>query len=160
MHKTLFATVTAIIGLTVLTLWAAPNPTADHAAIEKAVLKANAALAQAEKSLDAEKFFSHIPDFDKGLILQNGVMYKTRQEALDVVKTGFQGVSRVERVYDRTYVTVISPETALLTAQGTSSVTLLDGRIVSTPFAVSSLFVLRDGQWRLLHGHYSSPNPQ
>ncbi len=129
-------------------------------AIEKAVLAAHAQMGEAEKSLDAERFFAFIPDFDKGLIIQDGVLFQTRQEALDAVRTGFRGVSKVERTYDRTYVTAISPEVALLTASGAFSVTLSDGRVLSGPFAASMVFVQRDGQWRLLQGHYSAPNPR
>jgi hypothetical protein len=129
-------------------------------AVEKAVLETHARIVQAERDLDAEKFFEYIPDFDKGLIVQDGRLFETRQEALDAVTAGFQGVARVDRVYEQTYVTVLSGEAALLTAKGTSSVTLSDGRALSGPFAASMVFVLRDGQWRLLQGHYSIPNPR
>lgn len=128
--------------------------------IEKAVLETHAKMMKAEKALDADKFFEHILDFDNGMIIQDGTMFKTRQDALNVVTAGFQGTTKVERTYDRTYVTVISPEVALLTGNGTSSVTLPDGRTLTGPFAASMVFVLRDGQWRLLQGHYSTPNPR
>jgi hypothetical protein len=135
------------------------NTTAEQRkAVEKAVLETHARIAQAEEELDAEKLFAYIPDFDKGLIVQDGTLFKTRQEALDAVTAGFQGVGRVDRAYEERYVTVLSAEAALLTAKGTSSVTLSDGRALSGPFAASMVFVLRDGQWRLLHGHYSIPN--
>ncbi|OHB78436.1 MAG: hypothetical protein A2Z25_12645 [Planctomycetes bacterium RBG_16_55_9] len=127
-------------------------------AIEKAVLKTYEQMNRAEINLDADKFFSYILDFDKGLIIQDGRLFKTRQEAYEIVKEGFEGVSHLKRVYEQTYVTVISPETALLTARGTSTVTLSDGRELSGPFAASLVYVLRDGQWKVLHGHYSIPN--
>jgi uncharacterized protein (TIGR02246 family) len=127
-------------------------------AIEKAVLKTFEQMNQAEINLDADKFFSHILDFDKGLIIQDGQMFKTRREAYETVKVGFEGVSQLKRVYEQKYVTVISPEAALLTASGTSTVTLSDGRVLSGPFAASLVYVLRDGQWKVLHGHYSIPN--
>ncbi len=129
-------------------------------AIEKAVLAAHTQMSEAEKALDAERFFASIPDFDKGLIIQDGVLFETRRQALDNVRAGMQGITSVERTYDRKFVTVISPETALLTADGTAGVTLNDGRTLSSRFAASIVFVLRDGQWRLLHGHYSTPNPR
>ncbi len=146
-------------------VWAvqsSPSPMSEEMqkTVENAVLETHAKMAEAEKNLDAEEFFACIPDFDKGLIIQDGVLFRTRQEALDTVRRGFQGITKVERTYDRTYVTVISPETALLTANGTSSVTLGDGRTLTGPFATSMVFVLRDGQWKLLHGHYSIPNPR
>jgi hypothetical protein len=127
-------------------------------AIEKTVLKTFEQMNQAEINLDADKFFSHILDFDKGLIIQDGQMFKTRREAYETVKEGFEGVSQLKRVYEQKYVTIISPEAALLTASGTSTVTLPDGRVLSSPFAASLVYVLRDGQWKVLHGHYSIPN--
>jgi uncharacterized protein (TIGR02246 family) len=133
-------------------------PLEQQQAIEKAVLKTHIQMSQADNSLDADKFFSYILDFDKGLIIQDGRLFQTRQEAYETVKQGFEGISQLKRTYEQTYVTVISPEAALLTAQGTSTVTLSDGRVLSGPFAVSLVFVLRDGQWKVLHGHYSVPN--
>jgi uncharacterized protein (TIGR02246 family) len=133
-------------------------PLEQQQAIEKAVLKTHIQMSQADNSLDADKFFSYILDFDKGLIIQDGRLFQTRQEAYETVKQGFEGISQVKRNYEQTYVTVISPEVALLTAQGTSTVTLSDGQVLSGPFAVSLVFVLRDGRWKVLHGHYSIPN--
>ena len=159
MRKTLFA-VAIIVGGVVLASQAGRDAAVDRAAIEKAVLAVHAKMAKAEQNLDVDAFFETISDFDKGLVIQDGVLFKTRQEALAAVRTGFQGVSKVDRTYDQTYVTVISPETALLTGSGTSSVTLVDGRVFSNSFAVSLVFVLRDGRWQLLQGHYSAPNPQ
>jgi hypothetical protein len=128
--------------------------------IEKAVLKTHIQMTKADINLDVDKFFSYILDFDKGLIIQDGRLFKTRQEAYEVVKKGFEGISQLKRTYEQTHVTAISPETALLTAQGTSTVTLSDGQTFSSPFAVSMVYILRDGQWKVLHGHYSVPNPR
>ncbi len=155
MHK---ATIAAVVLLTGVLVFAGQEPAVDRLAIEKAVLEAHAGMIQAEKALDADRFFEYILDYDKGLIIQDGKVFRTRQEAFDAVKAGFQRLAGIERTYDQTFVNVISPDTALVTAQGTSSVTLQDGRKLNIPFAASSLFVLRDGRWKLLHGHYSTPN--
>jgi hypothetical protein len=42
-------------------------------------------------------------------------------------------------------------------AHDTVSATLTDGRNLDARFAVSLVFVRRDGQWKVLHGHYSVP---
>jgi len=135
-------------------------PLEQQQAIEKAVLKTHIQMTQADNNLDVDKFFSYILDFDKGLIIQDGRLFKTRQEAYEVVKKGFEVISQLKRTYEQTHLTAISPKTALLTAQGTSTVTLSDGQTFSSPFAVSMVYVLRDGQWKVLHGHYSVPNPR
>ena len=57
-------------------------------------------------------------------------------------------------------VTVISTEAALLTGSGTSTVTLEDGRSFENRFAVSLVFVRKGDGWKVLHGHYSAPNPR
>jgi uncharacterized protein (TIGR02246 family) len=135
-------------------------PLEQQQAIEKAVMKTHIQMTQADNNLDVDKFFSYILDFDKGLIIQDGRLFQTRQEAFEAVKKGFEGISQLKRTYEQTHVTVISAETALLTAQGTSTVTFSDGQTLNSHFAVSMVYVLRDSQWKVLHGHFSIPNPR
>ena len=134
---------------------ATPDPAT--AAIEKAVLETNTKMTQAANSLNADAFFAYILDSDKCVIIQNGNLFKTRQEALEAVKRGFVSLAKLERQIDHPQVTVISPELALLTGEGTTHVSFADGREITTHFAVSLIFQLKDGQWKVLHGHYSTP---
>ena len=53
--------------------------------------------------------------------------------------------------------TVLSPETALLVAEGESVATTTSGASFSAPFAQTVVFVLRDGAWKAIHAHQSSP---
>ena len=126
--------------------------------IKQAVLKVHQQMTDAGP--DVDKFFDSILDFDNGMIIQDGLLFKTSHQAYDAVKKGYENVSGVERTYDQTFVTVLSWESALLTGTGVTEVTLTDGRTFSASFAVSMVFVLRDGQWKVLHGHYSTPNPR
>ena len=159
MQRIAMVVVVLVSATLVMALQGSNNTAGDKEVIEKAVLEANSRMMQAGNSLDADKFFAYILDSDKGPIIQDGRLFKTRSEALQVVKDGFQAVSKMDRRYDQTYVTVLSPEVALLSATGTTTATLADGRtLMSSPFAVSLVFVLRDGQWKVLHGHYSTPN--
>ena len=132
----------------------------DAQAVESAVLGVHQEMTAAASELDAEGFFAFILDSSKGPVIQDGRLFLTRAEALETVKRGFEGVASVDRTYETTDVTVISGEAALLTAKGRSTVTLEDGRSFSAPFAVSLVFVMRDGEWKVLHGHYSVPNPR
>jgi uncharacterized protein (TIGR02246 family) len=127
-------------------------------AVEKAVLEAHDRMTRAAAEPDAEKMFAFILDAGPGTIIQNGVYMKSRQEALEAVKQGLQGVSKVERSFNQTRVTVLAPDAALLTGEGTATMTLNDGRVLSSPFAVTEVFVLRNGEWKMLHGHHSVPN--
>lgn len=133
-------------------------PASAEESVRKAVLETNAKMTAAADALDVDTFFSYILETDKGLIIQNGIIFKTRSEAMQAVKKGFTGLSKIDRHFDNPQVTVISPDVALLASEGTMSATLTDGRVIdSGRFAVSLVFVLKDNQWKLLHGHYSMP---
>jgi uncharacterized protein (TIGR02246 family) len=149
-----------VISAVLAAAWQRSADPGDVRMIEKAVLETNDKMTRAADRLDAESFFSYILDTDKGAIIQNGKLFKTRAEALEAVKAGFRGFVKAERRYDQIHVTVISPDVALLTSSGTTTATLPDGRSLSSRFAVSLVFVLRDGQWKVLHGHYSMPTGQ
>jgi hypothetical protein len=145
--------------LAVLVLFLMPAAlAADDEDIRKAVLEVHARMMQAAQALDADKMFAFIREAGPGTIIDDGVVRKSRQEALDTVKRGFQAVTRAERKYSRTDVTVLAPTVALLTGEGVASFVLADGRTVSAPFAVSEVFVFSGGEWKVVHGHHSVPN--
>jgi ketosteroid isomerase-like protein len=54
-------------------------------------------------------------------------------------------------------VTAISPDCAVLAADGEFNATLGDGTNVMAPFTQTLVFVRRNGEWKLLHAHYSAP---
>lgn len=150
----------AASSLTLASTSASPTTTAaGDDTIVKAVLAANARLTDAANRLDTDAFFAGIVDSDESRIIQDGKLFKTRADAMAAVRQGSQGVAKLERRFEDPHVTVLAPGAALLTAEGTTAVTLSDGRGFTNRFAVSLVFVLRDGQWKLLHGHYSLPNP-
>ena len=72
-----------------------------------------------------------------GSIVQNGTVFKGRQEAREAVKQGMLGVEKMERRFVNPQVTVISPEVALLTSEGSLAATRTDGRTMEGRFAVS-----------------------
>lgn len=128
-----------------------------QASVEEAILAVNAEMTRAGEAIDAERLFGFMLDTDKGSIIQNGVFLATREEALRQVKANLLGVGRIAYTWKRQHVTVLSADVALLTAEGESTVTLTDGRSFTTPFCQSVVFVLREGRWKALHAHQSSP---
>lgn len=132
---------------------------ATPAALAQAVIEANNTLTAAANRLDAEAFFALIVESDETRIIQDGRLFMTRAEAIAAFRQGSQGVAKIERRFNDPHVTVLAPDVALLTAAGSTALTLQDGRSFQSPFAVSLVFVLRDGRWILLHGHFSVPNP-
>jgi uncharacterized protein (TIGR02246 family) len=136
---------------------AQPVGEADAAAIEEAVLDVSAQMSAAGEARDAARLFSYILENDKGAIVQNGSVSQTRSEALVQTEANLRGIQSIKYTWRRQQVTVISPVVAVLVASGESAAVTDDGRSFTTPFAQTLVFVLTQGQWRVLHAHQSSP---
>jgi uncharacterized protein (TIGR02246 family) len=130
---------------------------ADTKSVEEAVLAVSAEMTRAGEAVDADRLFRYMLETDKGSVIQNGVLLATRQEALERVRGNLRGIQRIQYRWQRQYVTVLSPEIALLTAEGESVATTTAGDTFTTPFAQTVVFVLRDGGWKVIHAHQSSP---
>jgi uncharacterized protein (TIGR02246 family) len=130
---------------------------ADTKSVEDAILAVSAEMTKAGEALDADRLFSYMLETDKGSVIQNGVFLATRQEALERVRNNLGGVSKIQYRWKRQYVTVLSPEVALLTAEGESTATTTAGDTFTAPFAQTVVFVLRAGTWKAIHAHQSSP---
>ena len=144
--------------LIILCALALPAAAQDNSAIEKAILEVNTQMAQASEARDIDRLFSYMLPNAKGSIVLNGNLFLTREAALAAIKAGARSGATVKYRWKNLLVTVISPTTALLVAEGESEVRPAqnpDTPIV-TPFAQSILFVLTDGQWRALHAHQSA----
>ena len=125
--------------------------------VQKAVLARLAEIQSAAQSLDPDKVFSFVLENDAGALAQNGKLFLTRKEALESTKQGFQGLQSVSYRFDDQHVTLLSPTVALATGEGSSSATLDDGRVLTTRFAQSVVFVLTNGEWKVFHSHRSFP---
>ena len=130
---------------------------ADAKSVEEAVLAVHAQMTRAGEAVDADRLFSYMLETDNGSIIQNGVILATRQEALERVRGNLRGIRSIQYHWLRQYVTVLSPEVALLAAEGESVVTTTGGSSFTAPFAQTVVFVLRDGGWKVIQAHQSSP---
>jgi hypothetical protein len=128
--------------------------------IEAAVLAVHAEMTRAGEAEDADRLFSYMLDTDKGSVVQNGVLLVTRREALEQVRANLSRVSKLQYRWTRELVTVLSPESAILVAEGESTATTASGDTFTVPFVQTVVFVLRDGTWKAIHAHQSSPRVQ
>lgn len=128
---------------------------ATSADVQKAVLARLAEIQSAAQSLDPDKVFSFVLENDAGALAQNGKLFLSREEALESTKQGFQGLQSVSYRFDEQHVTLLSPTVALAAGEGSSSATLDDGRVLTTRFAQSVVFVLTNGEWKVFHSHRS-----
>jgi ketosteroid isomerase-like protein len=127
-------------------------------AIEKAIIHVHDRMQLAAQQGQVDSLYQYVLDVAKGVIIEDGKLRLTRQEALETTRQAMQGLKDVSYSYAQKYITVISPTVALWVGQGTSSATLKDGRQISAPFAETIVFVLKNGQWKVLHAHRSIPN--
>jgi ketosteroid isomerase-like protein len=151
---------TAIVAVLLLCSSLSFRPAAaqpDYTAIEKKVNELYAEITKAAESADAEKLFSYVLDNDKGSLISGGKITLTRQEAMESYKKRSQNIKNINYKIDRQYVTVISPQTALMVAEGSYEATTMEGKTFGLPFAQTVVFVLKDNQWKVLHSHTSSP---
>ena len=125
-------------------------------AIERAILAANAQVTQAAESRDAARLFSFMVDTKKGSIIQDGILSLTPADARARVEPGMQRPVKVTYRWKQHHVTVISPEAALLVSDGETIVTT-DTGARTQPFVQTTIWVLRDGAWKILHAHQSTP---
>jgi hypothetical protein len=140
----------------------AVSPAPGLSRVEREVLAANAEMNAAAESLDVERFFEWVLDEPGASIAQNGRLYRDRAEAKAAVGAGYTGVQSLARTFERTRVTPLSEDAAVLVAAGTSAVVLDDGRTFEGPFAVSVVFVRRGAarRGRYCRGTTSIPTRQ
>lgn len=130
-------------------------------AIEQEILKVHVEMVKAAENSDADALFNHVLDMCKGVIIQDGRITMTRQEALDATKQSLQGLKNLSYTFNNKHITVISPTLAVWVADGTTSATVIeDGRQFNISFAETIIFTLKDSQWKVFHAHRSVPNPQ
>jgi uncharacterized protein (TIGR02246 family) len=132
-------------------LWTAAVWAQTDAAIEKAVLAANAEVTHAAEARDAERFFAFIT----GSVIQDGVLSPNPQAVRERVEPGFRRPVKVAYQWKQQKVTVLAPDTALVVGEGETIVTTDQGS-VKQPFAQTAVWVLRDGKWKILHAHQST----
>jgi hypothetical protein len=140
----------------VLTVPAFCQTAEERASIEKSVLEVNVEMTRAAEARDIDRLFSFMLPNERGSIAQSGFLFLTREDAHSTVKRNFNNIAKVEYRWKRQMVTVLSPDTAVLVADGESVATFADGTSATTPFAQTVVFVRRDGAWKALHAHQST----
>jgi hypothetical protein len=151
-----------IASLMVLLMWpgqqtSTPMPPFTREAIEKSILEISDTMTKAGEARDIDRLFTFMLENDKGSIVQNGRILLTRSEALQVTRQNMSSIRSIQYRWKQRHVTIVSPTVALLIAEGESSVTTEQGQNFTAPFAQTIVFVLGDGQWKVLHAHQSSP---
>ena len=124
------------------------------------VLAAYDGMIAAAEALNVDELYRQVLDNDQGALAVNGQLILTRAAALERTRANFRNLTRVKyRVAER-HVTMLGADVAVLVATGTSQADVADGRSFSTDFVHTVVFVRRDGAWRVIHSHQSTPVPR
>jgi hypothetical protein len=126
--------------------------------VEEQVFKVHEELQTAASKLDADALYAHVLDAQVPPIIENGKVMETRERAMKVTKSGFEGIRSLSYNYSKKDVVPLAANAALWIGQGTATAVLSDGREITAPFAESIVFVQTGKTWKVLHGHRSSPN--
>ncbi len=137
----------------------APMTDAQRSTIRDALIATHNEMLASASAVDADGLFSHFVDNRNGVLAYDGALIVTRESALKGLREAYSGLEKIHFTMDEEHVSVISPETAVYTGLGKSSTLTKAGETIDAPFAVSIVFVLRDGEWKVLHLHESLPNP-
>ena len=138
-------------------LLCAPAFAQNEASIEKAVLAANDQATRAAEDRDADRLFSFMAETDKGSIVQNGTLFLTPQDAKARIAPGFRAPVKVAYHWKQQHVTVLSATTVLLVSEGEAVITPEGQPPTTAPLVQTTVWVQREGAWKILHAHQSSP---
>ncbi|MFC1607840.1 nuclear transport factor 2 family protein [Candidatus Latescibacterota bacterium] len=159
----MFRTINVIFLVLVVSLIACKNaapPMTDteRSAIEKQLIAQHNEITGAASRLDAEAVFSHFIDNERGILAFEGSLIMTREDGVNLVSEIYKDFQKITTEMNEEYVTVITPETAVYKGVGRSTYFPKSGDSSSITFAITIVFVLRDGEWKVLHMHESAPN--
>jgi uncharacterized protein (TIGR02246 family) len=126
-------------------------------AIERAVADRHAQTLEDAERLDLDKAIESILDTDKGAFIRDGELLLTRKDVYEAFKVAYAGLEKQDIEVGRQNVIVLAPDVALLVGEGRSTSTTKDGRTFSFPWAGTVVYVLRDGEWKVIHAHQSVP---
>jgi uncharacterized protein (TIGR02246 family) len=146
-----------LCGIIFSSVFAAPPTLTDtqRVEIEKAVQQINDNVLKAAAHVDVDKMFSFILDDADGVMIQNGNLILTKDEAVRQYKQAVANIQKLEYQFDHQIIHVLSPESALVVCDGISIGTTMSGNTFRVPFAQTIVYVLRDGQWKVIHTHAS-----
>ena len=134
-----------------------PMTSAERLAIENAVAQRHVQTLEDAERLDLDKAIASMLDTGKGVFIRDGELIMTRQEVYEAYKQAYAGLEKQEIEVGRQNVIVLAPDIAILVGEGRSTSTAKDGRTFSSRGAWTVVYVLRDGEWKVIHAHQSIP---
>jgi hypothetical protein len=127
---------------------------------QQKVLAAYDGMIASAEALNIDELFRQVLNNDQGALALNGQLFLTRAATLERTRANFSGITKLKYRIAERHVTMLAPGAAVLVATGTIEAEIADGRNFSTPFVHTVVFVQREGAWRVIHSHQSTPAPR
>jgi len=152
--------VVAVVVVLLIDSWSEGRLDRMDAAEQQKVVAAYDGMIASAEALNIDELFRQVLDNDEGALAVNGQLLLTRAAALERTRANFSGIAKLKYHVTERHVTMLATGAAVLVATGTTEAELADGRSFSSAFVHTVVFVERDGVWRVIHSHQSTPAPR
>lgn len=137
---------------------AIPPATGDSVtATETTVLATHDAMTAAIENLEFDRLATMIIRTDRGALIADGRITLAHDDMLETLRREFAPLRGVHHTFTRRHVSIFSPTTALVVAEGAITAHGHDGATFSRPFAQTLVFLKIDDTWKIAHLHSSTP---
>lgn len=109
------------------------------------------------ENLDIKGIRENIDDSEKSGFIDNGIYFETFADLMVGYESSLQGLEYQEINVVTKNITVLSAQHALLTAHGTYSAKIKDGRILTGEFGWTFVYAKSNDAWKVIHSHMSNP---
>ncbi len=131
-----------------------------RAAIADTVNAANAEAWDAWREVDLDRALSYIHDSPDVGFAMEGQVYSGYAEVDSFWRGGFASADRIDITISDLRTMVLTADVVCLVQRGVFSVTDSAGTSPETAFALTTTWVRRDGEWKVLLGHESWLPPE
>ncbi len=125
--------------------------------IKSEIFRCFAESIKAGENLDLAGVSASIDDSLKTGFIDNGQYFSSFDELMVGYKAGIQGLDYQRMNVITKKITVLSRNSALLTAHGDFTAKITDGRMLKGEFAWTFIYRKIDGNWKVIHSHMSNP---
>lgn len=133
------------------------SPGPSTTAIENSVLAAHDAFLAAIEALEFEKLAAMTVRTNRGALVADGRTTLSNDEMVARIERDFATLDTVHHAFDRRLVSLLSPTTALIVAEGTVTARGTDGGSFTRPITQTLIFMRVDETWKVVHLHASTP---
>ena len=112
---------------------------------------------KAAESFDAKGLTDCVNDSLKAGFIDNGVFFNSFDEVMKGFEEGIKGIKSLKYSISNKKITVLADNAALLTASGSASAALEDGRTITGGFAWTFVYSKVNNKWKIIHTHMSTP---